>query len=393
VGTNRPEFASYLSYLNSVQDDVRIEMHYRGDPAAAVDEQPRFDIVVGPYLSSPSVRGRFEPLEELFDEGFVSREVFYPRLLSSGADEEHQYLLPISFNIPAAVFRVDGPGGGQGLVLSLDEMRARSAAYNEGGEEAYTKVGYSPAWNRMFPLLAVRLLGADFEANPDGELTWDAEAVAEGVAYLREWITVDNGGPSLLAAFDEKYRYDPAHNLVRDGRVLYTVLRSDELFTLPLARREGMDFRWLAQNDRIPVYADVVFAGIPIGARNSAAARGVLLQLVSVALQERLLERSFAAQLNSRVFGFAGGFSSLREVSERAYPAHYPALIGHSAPADFLDFPGPLTVDWARVREDLLLPWLAAHLGGGDTVDAAGLSEQLGAHLREGLDRMAREKE
>ncbi len=392
IGTDRAELTAYVSYLNARQDDIRVELVYLEDPGEALERRTPPDLLIGSYLSCPSLLQQFEPLDDLFTDGPLDAAAFYSGLLDLGALEGRRYVLPISFNIPAVVFRQDGEAGGPGLVLSLEEMRRGSVEYNEMGDNGFVRIGYSPLWSDEFLLVTAGLRGVSFRANPDCGLLWDGRAVGDAVSHLRQWVRVDNQSVEYQAAFEATYMYDPPLNLLRDGRILYMLVYSDQLVGIPEPRLEGLDFRWLAHGDSIPVREDVLYAGIPATAQNKPGARAVLALLLSPALQNKLIERSFATQMDGKVFGIGGGFSSLREVTERGYPNHYQQLIGHTPPADFLAFPAPLPRNWPDIRESLVKPWLREQVS-AEGQEGADLSELLSAHVRDGLDRMAREKE
>ena len=62
------------------------------------------DIVIGKWLKNEKIRRNFMPIDYLFTDQHINKYIFYPQLLSLGNIDNKQYLLPVSFNLPAIVF-------------------------------------------------------------------------------------------------------------------------------------------------------------------------------------------------------------------------------------------------------------------------------------------------
>jgi len=106
--TDRPEFAIYAQYFNAVQDRYKVEVRFFDSPAQRLmEEDGHPDIVVASWLNSAQVRPYFRRLDHLFGRDGLSRSSFYQRLLTLGTIDGRQFLLPVSYNIPAMVFSRD----------------------------------------------------------------------------------------------------------------------------------------------------------------------------------------------------------------------------------------------------------------------------------------------
>ena len=127
---------------------------------------------------------------------------------------------------------------------------------------------------------------------------------------------------------------------------------------LPEQKRELLDFRWLSVDGVIPVLDGHRSFAVPAAAGNPAGAAVFLRWITQPEIQEHLLEAPAFDWL--RDFGLAGGFSALRDVSERVLPRSHAFLIGRLPDADLLRMPDPAPVDWELVKEQVISPWLRA---------------------------------
>ena len=78
-----------------------------------------------------------------------------------------------------------------------------------------------------------------------------------------------------------------------------------------------------------------------------------------------------------RHFGLAGGFSSLQTVNEVELPKHFPELVGHIPPSEYLSYPQALPDIWNDLKKDGILPWIQSQL----------TSEPQNRSLKESIER------
>jgi ABC-type glycerol-3-phosphate transport system substrate-binding protein len=358
--TDRPEFAVYAEYFNSVQDEYKVETRYFESLSAELaNSGVSPDIAAGSWLKNTSTRVLFRPLDDLFkkDAEGALKNSFYPHLLALGNIEGKQYLLPVSFNIPALVFaRNNSYLLSNSFTVNLDEIKALGEAYNTGNNGIYSRMGFSPSWSNDFLFITATLFNASFkEAAP---LAWDPEALEQAMVYVRNWIEEVNGGSRAEDDFVFKYFYDPPSNLAQSGRILFAYMNSADLFTLIQEKRANLDFRWIAENNSIPLSEEAVYLGICKESKAKKAAMGFIRWFFQEDTQRHLMEVSRDKRLTETFFGIGNGFSALRTVTEHIFPQFYPNLLGHMPPEDFLSPPNILPQSWAAIKERVILPYL-----------------------------------
>jgi ABC-type glycerol-3-phosphate transport system substrate-binding protein len=356
--TSRPEFAVYADRFNSAQNIHKVEVRYIESPAQELTRTDEFpDIVTGNWLKSAATRTFFITLDGLFKNETLSGDDFYPRLLTLGKIENRQYLLPVSFNIPALVF-VRDKGGliSNPFTIGLEEIKELGMEYNQETGGLYSRMGFSPAWNDEFLFLTAKLFNSGFRE--DTPLAWDSRALEEAVLYNQKWIEEANTGFQQVDDFTFKYFYDPPAKLLLSGHILFTYMGSAELFTMAQERRSALDFRWIVENGSIPLNEDTVYYGICKGGKARKAAEAFTRWFFNRETQGLLLEAAWNQRMNEGSFGIGGGFSALRSVTEQIFPRFYPGLVGHIPPEDYLAPPNVLPHNWTALKEKVILPYM-----------------------------------
>ncbi|MDR2518700.1 MAG: hypothetical protein LBD13_04725 [Spirochaetaceae bacterium] len=363
--TDRPEFAVYADSFNTSQSAYKVEVRYLENLAQALVETKETkkapDILVGGYLKSAAARSLFRPLDRLFNEKTLARSAFYPRLLSMGAIDQKQYLLPVAFNIPAMVFaRQNGQLLSNPFTVGLGEIRELGSAHNQESRRVYAKMGFSPGWDPEFLYIAADLFGAAFqEGSPLG---WDEAALESAIQAMRAWTAETNGGIQAEDDFVFKYFYEPPEVLALSGRILFTYMDSAKFFTLPEERRANLDFRWLAEKERIPLGEGAVYYGIYKRGRARKASKAFTVWFFQAETQKALLEEGKTKRLGETLFGISSGFSALRSVTEQIFPQYYPSLLGHTPPDGFLTPSRILPPRWSGLKAEVVLPYLAGRI-------------------------------
>ncbi|MDR1955342.1 MAG: extracellular solute-binding protein [Treponema sp.] len=356
--TDRPEFAIYGAYFNASQEDYKVETRYYASPAHKLTATAEFpDIVVGNWLKSVSTRSLFKPLDSFFKHDQVAKSAFYPRLLALGNIEGKQYLLPVAFNIPAIVFaRANGSLLANPFTISLEELKALGTSYNMEQNGVYFRMGFSPAWNDAFLFVVASLFHASFrEADPLG---WDPDALEQAIGYLQSWTRESNTSIQAEDDFAFKYFYDPPAKLAASGRILFTYMNSAEFFALTPEGQANLDFRWIAEQDTIPLFEETVYYGIYKRGKAKKAAAAFTQWFFQAETQRLLLEISKNQGIHETIFGISSGFSALRTVTEQIFPQFYPNLLGHMPPDGFLSPPNILPRNWDALKEQVILPYL-----------------------------------
>lgn len=356
--TDRPEFVFYAEQFNASQERYKVEVQYYESPAQKLAEAREYpDIAAASWLKGASTRVMFQPLDELFSNDSIIRSSFYPRLLALGNIEDKQYLLPVSFNIPAMVFDSDySQSMSNPFTIDMEEIMERGKEYNSETSGVYTRMGFSPSWNDEFLFIAASLFNTGFrEAAP---IAWDPAALERAMVYVQKWIIEANTSIQAEDDFIFKYLYDPPAKLVSSGRILFTCMDSSEIFTLAEERRAAMDFRWIAEKNSIPVDEGAIYYGIHKKTKAKQAALAFTRWFFQADTQRLLLETSKAKRLLETSFGIGGGFSAMRTVTEQVFPHFYPSLLGRMPPESFLSPPAILPRNWMTLKEKVILPYL-----------------------------------
>jgi hypothetical protein len=381
--TDQAEVAAYVEYFNAHQEEIRVELRYSEEPARSVlDESGVPDLILAEGLTSADVLEQLYPVDRFLKREKINGEAFYQDLLASGRYENRQAALPFSFVLPTVVYDPASNGSDiPNLVLSLEYLRNKGAAFNQLVRGSYNRMGFSPLWNSNFLYLGSALMGADFREQKSNNLIWNDEVLAEAVAYFRSWVEETNGGYALEQGFLNRYMYEPYTNLLKERRIRFYLTDSRLLFRALEAREDTVDFRWLAHEGKIYALEKTLYLGMPKKAGNRRGARLFMEWLFDPETQRTLLEIN--QEKNLKMLGLLGGFSSLREINERDFPRIYPVMIGRIPAEDFLRFPDPLPLDWQRLKAEVLLPWLYEQATEAES--GAGLAERLRAFRAESM--------
>jgi ABC-type glycerol-3-phosphate transport system substrate-binding protein len=267
-------------------------------------------------------------------------------------------VLPVSFNLPAVIFDAANESLiPDGFMLTLSQIRESATAFNvKNRADIYTSLGFAPSWKPEFLYLAAKLKGAHLSSRQDS-LVWETGALEEAAAYLREWTLTSNTSTTLEQDFAFKYLYTPGYKQVTSGKCLFHYMTSDELFSFPKDQLENIDFRWIYENRKIPVEDSEVFLGIYKKSKNAASEK-FISWFMNENTQQHLLERQGVMRLNTVTFGIAGGFSALRSVNDRFFPAQYPLLLGNTPASEYIAESEALPTKWESIKNRVVLPYL-----------------------------------
>jgi ABC-type glycerol-3-phosphate transport system substrate-binding protein len=379
--TDRPEFAIYVEDFNVGQDQYKIEVRYFESLAQKLTDNGEYpDIAIGSWLKSASTRTLFRPLDTLFKDS-LDPDAFYPRLLALGRIDDKQYLLPVSFNLPALIFsRENSPPLSNQFVAGFEEIKSAGKDYNHISGSAFSRMGFSPAWSNEFLFVTATLFNTSFrEAAP---LAWDANALDRTVLYIRQWIEEANTGIEAEDDFAFKYLYDPPSKLVIGGRILFAYMDSAEFFTLGEEQLSNLDLRWISENDTIPLSEDMTYIGICKAGKAQKAAMAFTQWFFQEETQRAFLEKSRVYRLNETSYGIANGFSALRTVTEHIFPQYYPRLLGRMPPEAFLSPPNILPRNWTAIKERVILPYLHDRIRSASPETVRSLERSLADWIR-----------
>ncbi len=362
IWTSCAEFAQYTEIFNSTHPGSNAVIVYKENPAQelppAKDELPP-DIVIGSWLRTDKTNRQFKSLDYLFDRQTISSSMFYEQLLEAGKVRKTQYLLPVSFNLPAIIFdSANSSFVTENYTLSLNQIKSIGLSYNEkNAKGSFTKIGFIPSVNADFLYLTTKLYAVDFRQDKNS-ITWYDMRLRNAVNYVRDWINTNNGSAQEEQDFAYKYLSMPDYRAVTSGRTLLAYTTSSQMFSNIRAQELNIDYRWIIGEDFIPIEDSFSMMGIYKKARNEQGATEFLTWFFNSENQEAILERKIQMQLNNEMFGIADGFSSLRDVTEHVFPIYYNQLLTNLPPAHLLKVPQKLPARWDSYKSVVVEPYL-----------------------------------
>ncbi|MGN0729799.1 extracellular solute-binding protein [Treponema sp.] len=362
IWSDNAEIVSYVELFNATHKNISAFVVYKDGVARSLPpakDELTPDLLIGPWLKNSATRKYFQPVDYLFREKSLDRSLFYKQLLEYGQINEKQYLVPLSFNLPAMIFNKKN----EDLIttehfLNLEQIRDFSAEFNEKNKSgAFTAMGYAPSWDSEFMYLATRLYGTSYHEK-GSSFIWNEEAMQNSIQQMRQWTLENNSSTSAEQNFQFRYLYMPGYKQVASGRCLFSYTTSDKLFTLTDSQITDLSFRWLEQDGKIPVEDWILTIGLYKKAEHPAQAEKFIAWLMKIETQQLLIERTENMKLDTVNFGIAGGFSSLKEVNEKLYPAYYRHLLGNMPPEQFITLPNILPYRWHSLKSHVIIPYL-----------------------------------
>ena len=364
IWTSCAEFAQYTELFNNTHPGSNAVIVYKENPAQelppAKDELPP-DIVIGSWLRTDKTQKQFKSLDYLFDRQTISSSMFYDQLLEAGKVRKTQYLLPVSFNLPAVIFADSNSDFiTENYTLTLDQIKAAGLSYNEKNKKgSFSRIGFLPSANDDFLYLTTKLYGVDFREEK-GQIIWSDLRLRNAVSYDRDWINNTNGSAQEEQDFAYKYLFMPDYRQVTSGRTLLAYTTSDKMFGYMKSQELNIDYRWIIGDGFIPIEDSFLMTGIYAKAQNEQGATEFLTWFFNSENQKDILERKIEMNLNNEMFGIADGFSAMRDVTEHILPIYYNQLLTNLPPAHLLKVPQKLPARWDSYKSVVVEPYLNA---------------------------------
>ncbi len=360
--TDNPSFALYAELYNQKNPQNPVVVVYKDNPADSIPpakDELSPDVIIGPWLKSSSTRKYYLPLTYLFTNGTLSRDQFYEPLIAAGCIEERPYLLPVSFNLNAMLFKATDAGFiTDNYVVTLDEIRESGKKFNkQTGSGLYTAMSYAPSWIPGFLYTAAVLQGADF-SYANKVLEWNQAMLDETIAFMKSWTCESNESTETEQDFQFKYLYTPNIKWANQEQVLFSYVTSNQLFATAEEKLEGLDYRWVSHNGKILVEDDIVWIGLYKNSGKLRKAEKFLLWLLNEDTQRELMEYMQSLNFVTTEFGIAGGFSSLKNVNGYVLPVFYPELLGNLPQEKSLMVQSSLPDHWKSMKERVVIPYL-----------------------------------
>lgn len=360
--TENAELASYTELFNTAQNDFQVIVEYKKNPYGALPpakDEKKPDIIIGSSHRDNAACQYLLPLDYLFKEQNLAKDDFYQPLVEMGFSQDRQYMLPISFNMPAVIFSKENDT----LIpdqysLSLDELRDAAVSFNTQKDNGlYTRMGFAPSWDTGFLYTAAKLNRITFQEH-NGTVIWDKLALSKTVSYIRDWTASCNSSTTAEQDYQFKYLNIPSLKWITEGESLFAYTTSSELFSKAPEKLKDIDYRWLQQDEKTPIEDTVIFIGLYKDSKKKREAESFILWLLNADNQKQLLEWTHALNYVSDSFGICGGFSSIKAVNEQAFPIFYPMLLANLPQENGLEIPNTLPERWENLKEQVILPYL-----------------------------------
>jgi ABC-type glycerol-3-phosphate transport system substrate-binding protein len=373
--SDRSDIAPIVELFNASQQRYRVVLNYTKTPADDLlthQEQP--DVVFGDYLANSTILPRLRSMERTLKQGDIDGSQFYASLLELGEWNGGVRALPVSFDLPAVMFK-DSPENRAlpAFALELETLRTEGSSFNVTEDGRALRIGFSPRWKNEFLYAVARLLNTRFRESGDGSPVWNDAAFREAIETLVAWTGETNGGVERENAFEEQYLYDPALQLLRRDRIRFWYTSSSAYYRYTEGERNELGYRWLRGERGIPVLEDVRFMGVPKGGENQAGAAAFMKWFFSPDNQRRIMEQLTDTRV--RGFGLLGGFSAVRSINRNVLAEMYPSLLGNIPLPSDLSFPERLPKNWDSLKSEVIEPWLYREVS--DMGHDASLSEQI----------------
>ena len=256
-----------------------------------------------------------------------------------------------------------------------NQIREIAASYNEQNKDGvYSKIGFSLLNNTDFLYLTTKLFNADIYEGKD-QLEWNDQNLQKDIDFLRDWIRTENTSPIVEEEFAYKYLFMPYYRQVTSDRTLFAYSTSDELFKIMKNQDLEIDYRWICQDDIIPIEDSYTMLGIYKKANNLVGATEFITWFFQAANQQQILERKIDFNLDTDLFGIAGGFSSIRDVNEHILPIYYNHLLSNLPPAQMLEVPQKLPIRWENMKTSIVDVYLRESVIAEDKATVSSIRE------------------
>ncbi|MCR4578941.1 MAG: ABC transporter substrate-binding protein [Treponema sp.] len=379
IWTSCSEFAQYIELFNSIHKDNRAILVYKDNSALSLPpakDELLPDIIVDSWLRTDNLKRNFRSLDYLFDNQLLKSDIFYPQLLESGKKNHSQYLLPVSFNLPAIIFSNENKDLiTDNYTLTLQQIREIASPFNQKNKNGnYTRMGFTVLNNADFSYLATKLNGVHFH-DEKGQIAWNESKLNETAGLLKEWIETENTSVQVEDDFAFKYLFMPNYRQVTSGRTLFAYTESASLFKMLKEQDFDIDYRWIVQDKKIPISDGFIMMGIYKDCTNQVGATEFIRWFFQSESQRQILERKEAMALETEIFGISGGFSALRDVTEHILPVFYNHLLTNLPPTQMLTVPQILPPRWDSYKTQVVEPYLRNAISASDPATIPSISD------------------
>ncbi|GAB6089032.1 hypothetical protein JCM12856_06250 [Spirochaeta dissipatitropha] len=341
----------YAEYFNASQSRIQLRVVTLPDPAAYRNSSdPAPDLIIQQNPAGAYRKNWFSALELDVPDGM------YSQLKEIYLDESGRTMLPVAFSLPVMVWHGQKWNREPPLTIGLNQLAELNRLEYEtvANERRLTRTGFSPLWNRNFPLWYMRSQLIKLAFSAPRSPAWHSDEVIDSIIELRDWIEQSGSEIRELNRFRDTYMYPPYYALLRQGRIDYYPVDLREYQRLPGDLKQDLDFAWFGNQGKIPVLPNMIYAAIPAESRQKKAAEAFLKWLSLEDSQRALIEHTISQGLP--LFGLFGGLSAIVKTNEQAIPHYFPEMYGKAPVASRLIFPPLLPSYWRDLENNVLAP-------------------------------------
>jgi hypothetical protein len=271
--------------------------------------------------------------------------------------------------------------------ISLEQIKTTGTDFIKKNKKSnFTRIGFAPQSNKDFLYTTTRLFDAKFKQYKTNDFTYNKQALENAIKYITEWIKTEHGSIQTESDFVYKYLSLVDSKKVFSGRTLYTYTTSNKLFQLPSDQLAKMDFRWIKNNEQIPVEDSMTMMGISKWATNYAGAVEFIEWFYSTATQKTILEQKSNFQPNTIEFGIVGGFSAVKEVNEKILPTFYTKLLSNIPSHEAFYVSEPKSSHWEKIKDKVIIPYIQDSINIQEGQTLKSLEERYSDWKKQGLN-------
>lgn len=362
--SSSPDIAFFAEQFNTAQSKHKILFHYSENCREYLIQEQIPDIVFDWDIQDTVQRINYKTLRSVLGK----RGNYYSDLLNQGKIRGRQKMIPISFNLPAVIYKHTPGEAEYQAVVNFKQMDAIARDWNRQNQYEYLKLGFSPLWDQDALYLAYRMFDLQF-INKEGGFTVNQTALEQAEEQINRWTGSLIPDINKEQFFRDKYRKTPGYRLIQEEKVLFFYYQTDDLFLIPQPFRSNQLFAWLNNGSKIPSDESFLFAAIPEKTKNAKGAQAFLSWLLNPEIQKMLIQKKNKEGYTS--FGFCEGFSSIKEINEKVLTQFYPELKSRMPRESEILFPEFIPLGFYQAKEEVITDWLVQKLLGKNEMDLA----------------------
>ena len=240
----------------------------------------------------------------------------------------------------------------------MEQIRTIAAQFNQKNKKgAFTKIGFTPLTNDDFLYLATKLYNVDFREER-GQIIWNHANLQDSLKFLKDWTFTENASPKIEEDFAYKYLFMQDYRLIDSDRTLFAHITSDRLFSILKNQDLQIDYRWICNENSIPMEDSFTMMGIYKKSKNQVGATEFITWFFDIKSQTKMVSRKSQLNLNTELFGIAGGFSSVKQVTELILPRYYTPLLQNIPVAQMIEVPQNLPPRWESYKSVVIQPYI-----------------------------------